>query len=109
MWDQSAERLLLVSVLLSATLRWRMQTVTVQGVRIPTIGLGTSHLRGDVARRMAGYALGIGYRHIDTAQSYGNEEQIGDAIRESSVPRQEIWLTTKVQKIGFEMGICRIL
>ncbi len=75
-----------------------MQTVTVQGVRIPTIGLGTSHLRGDVARRMAGYALGIGYRHIDTAQSYGNEEQIGDAIRESSVPRQEIWLTTKVQQ-----------
>jgi diketogulonate reductase-like aldo/keto reductase len=47
---------------------------------------------------MAGYALGIGYRHIDTAQSYGNEEQIGDAIRESSVPRQEIWLTTKVQQ-----------
>jgi diketogulonate reductase-like aldo/keto reductase len=45
---------------------------------------------------MVGYALEIGYRHIDTAQSYGNEEQIGDAIRRSSVPRQEIWLTTKV-------------
>lgn len=81
-----------------------MQTVTVQGVRIPTIGLGTSDLRGDVARRISGYALEVGYRHLDTAQIYGNEEQIGDAIRQSSVPRQDIWLTTKVQKDRFRDG-----
>ncbi len=81
-----------------------MRTVTAQGVRIPTIGLGTSGLHGDVARHMVGYALEIGYRHIDTAQSYGNEEQIGDAIRGSSVPRQEIWLTTKVRRNRFRDG-----
>ncbi len=73
-----------------------MRTVTTQGVGIPTIGLGTSGLRGDVARRMVGYALEIGYRHIDTAQNYGNEAQIGDAICGSSVPRDQIWLTTKI-------------
>lgn len=81
-----------------------MRTVTAQGVRIPMIGLGTSGLHGDVARRMVGYALEIGYRHIDTAQSYGNEKQIGDAIRGSSVPRQEIWLTTKVLRDQFRNG-----
>ena len=81
-----------------------MRTVTAQGVRIPTIGFGTSGLHGDVARRMVGYALEIGYRHIDTARSYGNEEQIGDAIRGSSVPRQEIWLTTKVGRDRFRDG-----
>ena len=47
-----------------------MRTVTTQGVQIPTIGLGTSGLHGDVARRMVGYALEIGYRHIDTAQNF---------------------------------------
>ena len=81
-----------------------MRTMTAQGVQIPTIGLGTHHLKGDVARHMVGYALEIGYRHIDTAQNYGNEEEIGDAIRGSSVPRQEIWLTTKVKRDRFRDG-----
>ncbi len=73
-----------------------MRRVTVQGVEIPTIGLGTSRLCGEVARRMVGYALEIGYRHIDTAQGYGNESQVGEAIGASSVPRDDIWLTTKI-------------
>ena len=73
-----------------------MRRVTVQGVEIPTIGLGTSRLCGEAARRMVGYALEIGYRHIDTAQGYGNESQVGEAIGASSVPRDDIWLTTKI-------------
>ena len=81
-----------------------MKTVNVQGVEIPALGLGTGGLHGDGARRMVGYALDIGYRHIDTAQSYGNEAEIGDAISVSSVPRQEIWLTTKVWRDRFRDG-----
>ena len=81
-----------------------MRTVTTQGVQIPTIGLGTSGLHGDVARRMVGYALEIGYRHIDTAQNYENEAQIGEAIAASSVPRDEIWLTTKIGRRRFRDG-----
>ncbi len=81
-----------------------MKTVNVQGVEIPALGLGTSGLHSDVARRMVSYALVIGYRHIDTAQSYGNEAEIGDAISVSSVPRQEIWLTTKVLRDRFRDG-----
>ncbi len=77
-----------------------MNTVSVQGVEIPALGLGTSGLHSDVARRMVSYALEIGYRHIDTAQSYENEAEIGDAISVSSVPRQRIWLTTKVLRRG---------
>jgi diketogulonate reductase-like aldo/keto reductase len=53
---------------------------------------------------MVSYALDIGYRHIDSAQSYGNEAEIGDAISVSSVPRQEIWLTTKVWRDRFRDG-----
>ncbi len=57
-----------------------MNTVNVQGVQIPALGLGTAFLPSDVTRRLVSYALDIGYRHIDTAQSYGNEAEIGDAI-----------------------------
>jgi diketogulonate reductase-like aldo/keto reductase len=49
-----------------------MKYVEAKGVRIPALGLGTWQLNGAVARRMVGYALDIGYRHIDTAQMYGN-------------------------------------
>ena len=43
-----------------------------------------------------GHALKIGYRHIDTAQMYGNEKDVGDALKESGVPREEVFLTSKV-------------
>ena len=75
--------------------------VEAQGARIPALGLGTWQLDGDVARRMVGYALGIGYRHIDTAQMYGNEAAVGAAIESSPVPRDEIWLTTKIWPDNF--------
>jgi 2,5-diketo-D-gluconate reductase B len=75
--------------------------VEAKGVRIPALGLGTWQLAGDVARRMVGYALSIGYRHIDTAQMYGNEAEVGEAIAGSSLPRDEIWLTTKIWPDNF--------
>ncbi len=79
-------------------------TVTARGVDIPAIGLGTANLKGEVARRIVGYALAIGYRHLDTAQIYGNETEIGAAIAASSVPRADIWLTTKVSFKRFRDG-----
>jgi diketogulonate reductase-like aldo/keto reductase len=73
-----------------------MLYVTPHDVRIPALGLGTFGLNGHVAESMVGYALGIGYRHIDTAQMYGNEAEVGAGIQGSPVPRDEIWLTTKI-------------
>ncbi len=61
---------------------------------MPVIGLGTWQVR-DCAALVAS-ALRIGYRHIDTARSYGNEEQVGEAIRDSEVPREQLFVTTKV-------------
>ncbi|HEX5079845.1 MAG TPA: aldo/keto reductase [Geminicoccaceae bacterium] len=73
-----------------------MLHVTPHGVPIPALGLGTFRLNGPVAERIVGHALAVGYRHIDTAQMYGNETEVGAAIRRSPVPRGEIWLTTKI-------------
>ena len=81
-----------------------MTLSTVQDVQIPRLGLGTYCLNGGVAVRMVGYALDLGYRHIDTAQEYRNESEIGEAISASSVPRQNIWLTTKVWPDRFRDG-----
>jgi 2,5-diketo-D-gluconate reductase B len=78
--------------------------VEAQGARIPALGLGTWQLDGGVARRMVGYALEIGYRHIDTAQMYGNEAEVGAAIASSGVARDEIWLTTKIWPDNFRAG-----
>lgn len=66
------------------------------GQEIPCVGLGTWTLVGGAARRAVGDALGVGYRHIDTAAAYGNEEDVGAAIRSSAVPRSDVFLTTKI-------------
>jgi len=65
-------------------------------LRIPRIGLGTWALRGEEASRAVAGAIGLGYRHIDTAAMYGNEEAVGAGIRASGVAREQIFLTTKV-------------
>ncbi len=78
--------------------------VEAQGARIPALGLGTWQLDGGVARRMVGSALEIGYRHIDTAQMYGNESEVGAAIASSGVARDDIWLTTKIWPDNFREG-----
>ncbi|MBR0682703.1 aldo/keto reductase [Roseomonas eburnea] len=65
-------------------------------LRIPRIGLGTWQLRGAEATKAVEGAIGLGYRHIDTAAMYGNEEAVGAGIRASGLRREEIFLTTKV-------------
>lgn len=71
-------------------------TVEANGARIPLIGLGTWDLRGKTCAKMVEEALGLGYRHIDTAAMYGNEEAVGEGLRASGVPRDEVFITTKV-------------
>jgi len=73
-----------------------MHFTEVQGVRIPTIGLGTMMLKGDACVENVSKAIALGYRHIDTAQLYGNEREVGEGIRASGVPREDIFLATKV-------------
>ncbi|GAB3525755.1 aldo/keto reductase [Pontibacter brevis] len=73
-----------------------MKEIKVKGVTIPALGFGTFELTGDTALRLVKAALDTGYRHIDTAQMYGNEEAVGSAIKESGVAREEVFLTTKV-------------
>lgn len=63
---------------------------------IPRLGLGTWPMRGAEAQRAVESALALGYRHIDTAAMYGNEDAVGAAIAASGVTREEIFLTTKV-------------
>jgi len=69
---------------------------TIQGVSIPALGLGTFGLNGDDGVVAVRNALDIGYRHIDTAQRYANESEIGEAIAGSSVGREDLFVTTKV-------------
>ena len=66
------------------------------GLDIPQIGVGTWTLRGDMARQNVCLALKAGFRHIDTAQGYENESEVGQGIIYSGVPRHEIFITTKV-------------
>lgn len=62
-----------------------MEYVTVQDTEIPAIGLGTWRMEGPTCRRAVATALELGYRHIDTAQAYGNERQVGAAIAKAGV------------------------
>jgi len=73
-----------------------IHSVKTNGASIPAIGLGTWDLRGDVCVHCVKAALDGGYRHIDTAAMYDNEEFVGKGIGTSSVPRDDIFLTTKV-------------
>lgn len=63
---------------------------------IPPIGMGTFRLQGNTARDAVKSALSLGYRHIDTAQMYENEAEVGDGITSSGIPRRDIFLTTKI-------------
>jgi 2,5-diketo-D-gluconate reductase B len=67
-----------------------------QGISLPRLGLGTFRMQGDVCRAAVESALGLGYRHIDTAEMYGNEDAIGPAIAASGVARRDLHVTTKV-------------
>ncbi|HBJ18715.1 MAG TPA: 2,5-diketo-D-gluconic acid reductase [Clostridiales bacterium] len=66
------------------------------GVKMPKLGYGVYQVSKDECERCVLDALSVGYRHIDTAQAYFNEEEVGEAIVKSGIPRKEIFLTTKV-------------
>ncbi|MCC5894525.1 MAG: aldo/keto reductase [Alkalibacterium sp.] len=66
------------------------------GLEVPKVGFGTWQANEDEAKQSVLWALEAGYRHIDTASGYKNEEEVGEAIKESGVPREEIFLTTKL-------------
>lgn len=81
----------------SAVLRTPVPSVPMgDGVPIPQFGVGTYKVPADDAERVVSEALEVGYRHIDTAAMYGNEEGVGRAIRASGIPRDELFVTTKV-------------
>ncbi|MDR5612051.1 MAG: aldo/keto reductase [Arsenophonus sp.] len=63
---------------------------------VPTFGIGTFRLKGDVVISSVKNALALGYRAIDTAQIYDNEAEVGQAIAASGVPREDIYITTKI-------------
>lgn len=74
-----------------------MMTVTLPSHDVmPMLGLGTWGLRGAQCTRVVRLALDIGYRHIDTAEFYGNHTQIGAALAQAGVPRNELFITTKI-------------
>ncbi len=79
-----------------------MKHLQVQGISVPKLGFGTWQLEGDECYEGVTEALEIGYRHVDTAQAYENEEHVGRALDDSDVPREEIFLTTKVWRTNFE-------
>ncbi len=81
-----------------------MHRVEAHGAQIPALGFGTWELRGALAIRMVETALAVGYRHIDTAQMYGNEREVGIALRASGLAREEVFVTTKVWPDRFRAG-----
>jgi diketogulonate reductase-like aldo/keto reductase len=79
----------------SKTLDSRVRALA-DGNQIPVLGLGVWQVpNGPIAVNAVRWALDFGYRHIDTAQVYGNEESVGRALRESGVPRNQVFITTK--------------
>ena len=74
------------------------------GASIPTLGFGTYKVAPEDAYDAVSRALEVGYRHIDTAQMYGNEAEVGAALDASGIPREQIFLTTKVDNSNHEPG-----
>ncbi|GGL89028.1 aldo/keto reductase [Glutamicibacter protophormiae] len=79
------------------------------GLRIPAIGLGTWPLTGEEAADAVARALGNGYRHVDTAANYGNEQAVGAGIARTGVQRKTVWVTSKfnnedLNRTGFNRG-----
>jgi 2,5-diketo-D-gluconate reductase B len=73
-----------------------MHVVEANGASIPLLGLGTWELRGRTCARVVEQALRLGYRHIDTAQIYDNEREVGEGLRASGVRRDDVFVVTKI-------------
>ncbi len=78
-----------------------MQFIEANGASIPAIGLGTWELRGRTCSRLVEQAIRLGYRHIDTAQVYENEREVGEGLRASRVRREDVFVTTKIWTTHF--------
>lgn len=79
---------------------WTQTTTTLNtGAKMPIFGLGTWQSKPNEVRKAVEAALRAGYRHIDTAQAYGNEAEVGAGIKDSGVAREEIFLTTKIDNM----------
>jgi 2,5-diketo-D-gluconate reductase B len=74
----------------------KQKQLNIDNDRIPLLGLGTWNLNGEECVSTVALALQMGYRHLDTAQMYGNEKEVGKGIRQSGVDRDEVFVTTKV-------------
>lgn len=81
-----------------------MLAVKANGATIPILGLGTWDVRGKACARIVEQALRLGYRHVDTAQSYDNEREVGEGVRASGLPRDQVFVTTKVWWTHFSSG-----
>lgn len=89
-----------------------MEYVTLSnGVKMPILGYGVYQVTKEECERCVLDALETGYRHIDTAQAYFNEEEVGNAIQKSGIPREEIFLTTKVwiEHYGYEQAKASVM
>jgi 2,5-diketo-D-gluconate reductase B len=85
-----------------------MQFIESKGARIPIIGLGTMRMKEDTCVRIVAAALKLGYRHLDTAQNYGNEREVGEGLKaglaQAGLKREDVFLTTKVWRDRFVLG-----
>ena len=73
------------------------KTITLNnGIKIPQLGLGTWFIDDDKVAEAVKAAVDLGYRHIDTAQAYGNERGVGEGVRNCKIPREELFVVSKV-------------
>lgn len=77
------------------------------GVKMPQLGYGVYQVTREECERCVSDALEVGYRHIDTAQSYFNEQEVGNAVKKSGIPREELFITTKVWIEHYGHDECR--
>ncbi|TWF57038.1 aldo/keto reductase [Neorhizobium alkalisoli] len=87
-----------------------MHDVSALGANIPALGFGTFRMPDADVHRILPAALKIGFRHVDTAQIYKNEQAVGDVLKSSGIPRQDIFLTTKVwvDRVGHDAFIASV-
>src|SRR3984893_19140092 len=78
--------------------------VEANGARIPLLGLGTWELRGRTCARVVEQALRLGYRHVDTAELYENEREVGEGFRASGAKRNDVFVTTRIWPRHFAPG-----
>jgi 2,5-diketo-D-gluconate reductase B len=85
-----------------------MENISTQGVSVPRLGFGTFRMPGGACQSVVESALSLGFRHIDTAKMYENEEAVGAAIAASGVARPDLFVTTKVWHDAFDASLDKL-